>query len=532
MTMSFFQRLNGILKKKTAMRRPSPVLPKNALTDSGSEPSAAIGDRLSWFQLRLVHSSDVVFHEFVAGPQIKCALLYIKGMVDRHTLQKVLKELVSLDKTMDSVSFSSLIFERSQLPLDDTSIFRSVPEALTAILSGQALLLVDRDENMLALSVTSFDKRAIEEAPNEIVIRGPREAFIEDYEDNLTLIRRKLKTANFKSETMQIGTESKTTIAIAYMQGICKQELIDEVRKRLSDIEIDGVWSTNYIEEFIEDNPYSPFPQIQYTERPDVVAASLLEGRVAVIVDGAPNVLLAPVTFFMLMQSAEDYYDRFIPATGIRWVRFTFLFVSLLLPSIYIALTTIHPEIIPDKLLKTIAASREIVPFPALVEAFIMEILFEALREASIRIPKSMGQAVSIIGALIIGTAAVEAGIVSSVMVIIVSLTGISSFIIPHFDLGLSFRLLRFPIMFLAGTFGLFGIACGLILIYLHMVELRSFGTPYLSPLAPLRFGELKDVLFRAPLWSMKSRPGNGPNRRRVPAATRKWAQVKNEEGD
>ncbi|GJM68872.1 hypothetical protein HMSSN036_10880 [Paenibacillus macerans] len=294
---------------------------------------------------------------------------------------------------------------------------------------------------------------------------------------------------------------------LAYVEGLCKPELIKEVQRRLSYLKMDGVLSSSYVEECIEDNPYSPFPQLQYTERPDVVSAALLEGRIAILVNGSPMVLMAPVTFPMLLQSAEDYYQRYVAATWIRWIRYFFVLVSLLLPSLYIAITTFHPEMIPAQLLIAVASSREIVPFPALLEAFAMELAFEALREASIRIPKSIGQAVSIIGALIIGTAAVQAGIASAAMVIIVSLTGIASFIIPHFDLGLSFRLLRFPIMILASLFGLYGIACGMILIYIHLVNLRSFGIPYMSSIAPLVTEDLADTLLRVPWWKMYKRP-------------------------
>ncbi|WP_246079130.1 spore germination protein [Paenibacillus piri] len=490
-------------------------------------------ERLQWFKQKLLQCSDTVIHTFIAGPQIKCTLIYLKGMVDRKVIQQdVLKTIINFDSSLSAEAFSNLIFDQLHVPVDNVKVLHSIDKALAGILGGNALLLVDGDERMLEIAVTAFEKRSIEEAPNESVIRGPREAFIENLDVNLSLMRRRLQTESFKSEVMKIGTETQTKVVVAYLQGICKQELVDEIKKRLSSIEFDGVLDTGYLEEFIEDNPYSPFPQIQYTERPDVAVASLLEGRVAVIVDGSPNAILAPVTFFMFMQAAEDYYQRYVAASWIRWIRYVFLFASLLLPSLYIAITTVHPEVIPERLLRTIAASREIVPFPALVEAFIMEIFFEALREAAVRIPKSVGQAVSIIGALIIGTAAVQAGIVSAVMVIIVSLTGISSFIIPHFDLGLSFRLLRFPMMILAGTFGLFGIVCGLILFYLHLIELSSFGVPYLSPIAPMRFSDLKDILVRAPWWRMRTRPGlSGSNRQRQPVYSRKWAKPP-EEGD
>lgn len=522
------------LKKK--LKNWEIILPNSdtpVTTQQSTEPRTVDLDlRLDWLNQHLSNSSDLATHTFVAGAGLKCALLYVKGMIDLKAIeQHVLNTVGEFDPSWTAEDISMHIFVYKRLPVAHQSVYFSMQEAYLSLLEGGALLLMDGESRMLALSVTAFEKRSIQEAPNEAVIRGPREAFIESMDTNLTMIRRRLKTPSFKMDLMHIGTETQTSVAIVYLQGKCKQDLVDEVKKRLSAIEIDSVLGSSYLEEFIEDYPFSPFPQLQSTERPDVVSAALLEGRVAIIVDGTPIALIAPVTFFMLLQSAEDYYQRFVAANWIRVIRMLFLFISLLMPSVYVAITTFHPDIIPERLLITIASSREIVPFPALIEAFLMELSFEALREATVRIPKSIGQSVSIIGALIIGNAAVEAGIASAAMVIIVALTGIASFIIPHFDLGLAFRLLRFPIMILAGTFGLIGIACGMILIYLHLLELRSFDLPYLSPIAPLHTNDLKDTIVRAPWWAMKNRPsffdGKGRSKR---LKTRSWGHAKEEE--
>ncbi|RNB87062.1 spore germination protein [Brevibacillus fluminis] len=491
-----------------------------------------IQEQTDWLRTQLNGCFDVVYHTFVAGPNVPCALVYLRGMVDLQTIQDdVLHALQALPQS-DATLFYSQLFDRKQLPISE---YEAIPleDGVTAILQSHVLLLVDGEQRVIDLPLASYEKRSVSEPPNESAVRGPREAFIENAQVNLSLVRRRLKTPEFKSEAMIIGTKTQTNVYMLYLQGVSKQSLVDEVRRRLTSIEIDGLLGSSVVEEFFDDSPFSPFPQIQYTERPDVVAGSLLEGRVAVIVDGTPIVLLAPVTLFSLLQSSEDYYQRYVAATWIRWIRYLFILISLLLPSTYIAVTTFHPEMIPTKLLITIAASREVVPFPALIEAFIMEISFEALREAAVRIPKPIGQAVSIIGALIIGTAAVQAGIVSAAMVIIVALTGIASFIIPHFDLGLSLRLLRFPIMVLAGMFGLFGITCGMLLIYIHLVNLRSFDTPYLNPVTPLVFGDLKDTLIRAPWWLMRSRPSAYANdRKRLQRNERPWVHMQEENQD
>jgi spore germination protein len=532
--MSIFEWLMKMIRKQTALSQQNAAQQQpNSCEQPSDEQSAEIGCRLDWLHHHLSSSSDVVFHTFAAGPELSCALVYVKGMVDLKTIeQSLLKPIMSFDSSIAAYEFCAQIFTRKQLPIAQQSTPKSLQEATSSILDGEVLLLVDGDARMVSFGVTTFEHRAIAEAPNEAVIRGPREAFIENLETNLTMVRRRLKTSSLKVEMMHVGTETHTSVAVIYLEGTCKQQLIDEVKKRLSDIKIDSVLGSSYLEEFIEDNPLSPFPQLQHTERPDVISAALLEGRVGILVNGTPIAIIAPVTLFMLLQSAEDYYQRYVAASWIRYIRYLFLFISLLLPSVYIAITTFHPDIIPERLLISVASYREVVPFPALVEAFLMEISFEALREATVRIPKSIGQSVSIIGALIIGNAAVDAGIASAAMVIIVSLTGVASFISPQFDLGLAFRLLRFPIMILAGTFGLFGIVCGMILIYLHLIELRSFGMPYLSPVTPMRPGDLKDTLGRAPWWAMKNRPSfSNSSRHRQRLDSRKWAQS-DDEGD
>lgn len=488
-------------------------------------PTTELTPRLEWFKEQLDRCSDAVFHTFTIGKALPCALIYIQGMFDypnaeEHLLAPLLGE--SSERIDDPIS----LFEEHRVSLSRTIVLDDPEEAIKRVMMGHGLLLLEGEPRLLELPFVSYETRALEEAPTESVIRGPREAFVESLGTNLTLLRRRIKSPLLKTERLTFGVHTQTTVILTYLEGTCPDRLVREVKRRLAGIRIDGVLGSSYLEEIIQDAPYSPFPQLQYTERPDTVSASLLEGRIAILVDNTPMVMIAPVTFFIMLQSAEDYYQPFIAASWIRWIRFIFLSTSLLLPSFYIAITTFHPEMLPFNLLVSVSSSREIVPFPALMEALMMELAFEALREASVRIPKSIGQAVSIIGALIIGTAAVQAGIVSAAMVIIVSVTGIASFIIPNFDLGLSFRLLRFPMMLLAGIFGIFGIACGMILIYVHLVNLKSFGTPYLTPVTPQIARSLKDAVYRAPWWKMRSLPfmANRTNRAREIGNMRAWA--------
>jgi spore germination protein KA len=284
-------------------------------------------------------------------------------------------------------------------------------------------------------------------------------------------------------------------------------EVLKEVRQRLGRINIDAVLESGYIEELIQDKALTPFPTVNNTERPDALAAGILEGRVAIMVDGTPFALLVPALFLQFFQASEDYYQRADFATLLRVLRFLSFFISLLGPSLYIAITTFHQELLPPELLIRLVAAREGVPFPAFIEALIMEITFEVLREAGVRMPRAIGQAVSIVGTLVIGQAAVEAGIISPSMVIVVSLTAISNFVIPSFNMGIAVRILRFPIMFLAASFGLFGIVISLFAIVLHLCSLRSFGVPYMSPFASFNWDDQKDSIFRLPQWAQYARP-------------------------
>lgn len=314
---------------------------------------------------------------------------------------------------------------------------------------------------------------------------------------------------------MRIGRYTQTEVIVTYLEGIANPDVVKEALQRLERIDTDSILESGYIEEYIEDVTYSPFPTIMNSERPDAVAAGLLEGQIAILVDGTPFVLQAPVTFFRFLQSSEDYYQRFDIASFIRFIRYLSFFVSMLLPSLYIAITTFHQEMLPTTLLISLAAQREGVPFPAIVEAFLMEITFEVLREAGVRMPRVIGSAISIVGALVLGQASVQAGLVSAAMVIIVSFTAISNFVTPAVNMAVAARLIRFGLMLLAGTFGLFGILTGCMAVLIHLVSLRSFGVPYLTPVAPLVLSRLNDTFIRIPRWLTFMRPLSKGNRMR-----------------
>jgi spore germination protein KA len=325
-----------------------------------------------------------------------------------------------------------------------------------------------------------------------------------------------------------------------YIHGIANDKVVKEIRQRLKRIDIDSILESGYIEQLIEDQTFTPFPTMYNTERPDVVAGNLLEGRIAIFVDGTPFVLIAPALFMQFFQSAEDYYARFDIATSIRLLRIFMFMISLIAPATYVAVTTFHQEMVPTTLIVAIAAQREAVPFPAFVEALLMELTFEILREAGIRLPKAIGSAVSIVGALVIGQAAVQASIVSPAMVIIVSITAIASFATPSFDMAISARLIRFLFMIGAATFGFYGIILCLLMMVVHLCSLRSFGVPYMAPFAPFIPVNNGDTVIRLPWWTLRQRPRlitantvrEGSNQNPHPPASRGMVNRDFEEGD
>ncbi|MBO7743112.1 spore germination protein [Paenibacillus sp. MWE-103] len=446
---------------------------------------------------------DFNVHRFDLRSGKEAVVLYIGGITD---VEMVTRYFVS-PLTNLQIPVESLQDACKQLSMPNLSKLSLLQEVVMAISSGMTVLLLDGENEALSGDFSNWEKRNIEEPSSETVVRGPREGFVETLATNTSLLRRKLRHPDLKIEKMTIGRYSQTDVLISYIDGVIEPKLVEEMRSRLLRIDVDGVLESAYIEELIEDNPYSPFPQLGSTERPDTVAAALLEGRIAVFVAGTPFVLLAPNTLAMFMQSAEDYYQRYYIATAVRLLRYLFTAIALLAPSIYVAVLSFHHEMIPSKLILTMAQSRESIPFPAFIEALLMEITFEAMREAGVRLPKQVGAAVSIVGALVIGQAAISAGLVSAPMVMVVAITGIASFLIPHYPVGIAIRLLRFPIICMAGILGLLGVMLSIILIVVHLLGLRSFGTPYLSPIAPFRFEGFKDVLVRAPRWLLATRP-------------------------
>ncbi|MGE5390638.1 MAG: spore germination protein, partial [Deltaproteobacteria bacterium] len=457
---------------------------------------------------------DAVTKEFSFGhPSTRGLIVFIDGLTDRKEIEiNMLKPLLlelNMQETDDGLEDPDILsfIQKNVLPLADLKTVGSLQEICHHITSGDTVLLIDGYTSGLVTGTRSWQARPVQSPENEIVVFGPKEGFTETLRFNTALLRRRIKSTSLKIESMILGRISKTDIVVCYVDNIAPPELVAEIKKRLESIDIDAILDTGYIAELIADNKWTIFTQAEHTEKPDRVCGALLEGRICIMADGTPMALIVPIAFPEYMISPEDYYVHFIPASLFRMLRFFAFFIALLLPSLYVAIITYHHEMIPTPLLLTIAATRQGVPFPAFVEALLLDATFELLREAGLRLPRAVGPAVSIVGALIIGDAAVRAGLVSTPMVVIIAFCGIASFVNPSYNAGIIIRIARFGFLLAAGTLGFLGIIVGLILMALRMASLSSFGMPYLAPIAPFNLQQMGDIIIRRPWFNNKKRP-------------------------
>jgi len=458
------------------------------------------------------NSFDVIIRNVSIGlqPKIQTAIVYIDGLVDSQSIKDFLIESIikSPDLQEKLIQQDPLeVIEDEALPFGSIRNAHDWVQLFSALMDGETIILVDGKTKVLVVDTRGGDRRSIEEPTSQVTVRGPRDGFTESIITNTSLVRRRIKSPNLWVEARKLGKVTNTDVAIMYINGIANEKIVEEVRRRIDQIDVDSVLESGYIEQFIEDQTFTSFPTLYHTERPDTVSGNLLEGRIAIFVDGTPFVLIAPAVFIQFFQAVEDYYARFDIATALRFLRILIFSISIIAPAAYIAATTFHQEMIPTQLLIAVAAQREAVPFPAFVEALIMEVTFEILREAGIRMPRAVGSAISIVGALVIGQAAVQAGIVSPAMTIVVAMTAIASFATPSFAMAISARLVRFVFMIAAATFGFYGIILGIIMLTIHLSGLRSFGVPYMTPMAPFILKENADTFFRLPWWALKRRP-------------------------
>jgi len=456
-------------------------------------------------------AQDFSIREFDCFGKFPACVMYLSSLVDKeiiatHVVKPLMYEPSHLKGQQESFQQAQRLIRQVLFDADGKTEDR-VARALDQLLRGSAVILIDGINEAIIVNVQKVEKRGIEQPKSEQVIRGPREGFIENLQTNIALLRVRIPSVDLKIKYIELGAITKSQVAIVFMEGICEPRLIQDIEERLQAIRIDRILDAGYIEQFIQDNPRSPFPQIRSTERPDVAVGNLLEGRVAILVNGSPYALICPTTFAMFYQTAEDYTERTLIMSLTRMVRVIALLFSLITPSLYIAILSFHPELIPTKFAIAVASGRAGVPFPTFLEVFMMEAAVEILREATVRMPQQIGGALSIVGVLVIGQAAVMAGFVSPITVVVIALTTISSFATPAYNAAMAFRMLRFPIMLATGAFGFFGLIGALYLVNNHLISLKSFGVPFFSPFSPMNFGELKDTIIRAPLKYLLDRP-------------------------
>ncbi len=430
------------------------------------------------------------------------AIVYLEAMTNEKTISNhVLRPLNS--KQIAGAAKGTLDTIAALLEIRSKGV-RTYIEAVEQILTGRAVLLVDGESEALQLDTVGFSHRAVEKPQNETVIKGPHEGFVEDAKTNRSLIRKTVRDQNLVNEAMVLGKRTKTPVQIMYIDGVANPRLVEQVKQRLSDITAD-IPNLSVLEQYIEDRPYSILPSVLWTELPDRASAFLREGHV-VLIDNSAGCLIVPVTFWSFFHTSEDFYERWAYANFIRIVRFIALHVAVFTPAVYIAFTTYHAEMIPTDLLLAIAGTREVVPFPALVELLIMEVAFELLREAGVRIPSPLGSTIGIVGALILGQAAVEANLVSPILVIVVAITGLASFALPNVSLGFAARLARFTCIVFASFFGVVGIGFFAAVGLAYMSTFKSFDVPFLAPIAP-NYCASHDMVIRSPVWKQWLRP-------------------------
>ncbi|HHU63659.1 MAG TPA: spore germination protein [Clostridiales bacterium] len=485
----------------------------------------------------LPKNQNVVIRRFRLRDGTGAFIIFLEGMIEKRLVDEtVIKPLMQLNlalvcpEHMDRMDYVN----ENVLTADNTKIVRKYKDAVNRIVNGETLLYIDRGNSMLAVNFKGYQKRSVERPVTENVIRGSQEGFTEDLETNITLIRPIIKNKDLIIEIFTLGRTNQGQVAIMYLDGIVNPAIVDEVKRRIQSIDVDFIYGSGVVEELIEDNTFMLFPQVMITERPDRTAPCIMEGKVVVLVNGTPFVMTMPVTFLSLFNTSEDSNNRWYYSTLMRLIRLFGFFTAVFVPGLYVSLVNYHQQSIPAGLLFSIARNREGIPFPTIVEVLLMEVSFELIQEAGIRIPGLIGPTLGIIGALILGQAAVTAKIVSPILIIVVAITGLGSFSISNYELNFSARIIRFFFIALAAIMGFFGIAMGIIIISSLMVSMKSFGVPYLAPNWPRTGSRKSDNIIKKPAWRQEERPEymQPMDKKRQPDISRGWVKGKPSEGN
>jgi spore germination protein KA len=482
--------------------------------------SENVDENIKTLENEFGNSADLSIRKLNFSTNLNVSIIHIEGIVDEQSMnENVIKPIIQFLKEIESTNTAKDLADHiiQIISAASITIILDWSELLDRILAGSTVILINGNTKAIAVGTQKIQSRSITEPTTQTVIKGPKDSFTENISTNISLVRARIQNSKLRLERTKVGSVTKTDVGIMYIEGIADKNIVTEAMSRINKIDIDGILESNYIEEIVRDNRKTVFPLMQSSERPDAVVANLLEGRIAILIQGTPFVLILPVFFIQFFQSPEDYYENNLLSTFLRLIRIGSFLVNMYASAIYLALITHHHGLIPTTLMVSLMAQRDRVPFPAIVELLIMELAFEVLREAGIRMPRAIGPAVSIVGALILGQAAVEAGFVSAAIVIIVATSAISSFTLPNTSIVNVARGLRFLVIFSSAFIGFYGILLLTLCILLHLCSLRSFGVPYFAPFAPLRIGDQKDGLVRFPIISLlKKAPANKSNKTRI----------------
>lgn len=504
--LRIFSRLNR-KAKKIASSGPKQV-PKPHVY---RELSGSLADNEAYLRQEFANVSDIIFKKFYAG-EIELLAVWFDGMINNRVSHDIFRALM-LDMPKGQLldvpyKKRAEFLNQRFLPFYDTLQVTDLVEIKRWILMSKLVLLVEGCPVGLMVDAQNAPQRPISEPVIEPSVVGPHDSFVENLRVNTAVIRSRLGDAKLKSENYIIGRRTNTLVTLMYIADIANPKIVEEARQRLGRIDIDGVLDSSYIKELIQDRAYTLFPIMKSTERPDKVVADLLEGRFAIVVDGSPQVLIAPSLFMEFLQATDDYYINPTAVWFIRSLRYLSVFIATNLPGIYVALITFHQEMIPIPLVFSIAGTRELVPFPAYFDSLFLLIVFELLWESSIRLPRVVGAAINIVGALILGQAAVQSNLVSPTLVIVIAISAVANFTLGSgYELALAVRVIRLAILTAGGVLGFYGIALTSLAFLIHMASLRSFGVPYFEPFAPLNLKEIKDTLYRSPRWGVEDRP-------------------------
>ncbi|UOQ93875.1 spore germination protein [Halobacillus shinanisalinarum] len=442
---------------------------------------------IEWIKRALYHTDDLVIQPLTIGGK-SCRLLYIDSLISNENL---------MDYVIRPTKGSKIRDLEKAIQVSEVKQTETIHTIVSKLLKGSCAILVGGEAKALLASLPSQDKRAIAEPDSERVVSGSHEGFGENLSTNVMLLRRRIKAPSLKMKKYVFGKWTETDVALLYMDEIIDQEVIHNIEKKLDGVYLEDLQISTELLEAIQENKQSPFPQALTTERSDRAASYLLEGKAVLIVDGTPEVLVLPTTFFSFYQAVDDYSMHWMVGSFFRIIRLLSFFIAITLPALYIAIVTFHSEVLPLGIMYNIRTSIEFVPFPPILEALVMQLILELLKEAAIRLPSPIAQTIGIVGGLVIGTTVVEAGLVSNTMIVIIGLTAIASFAAPFNQMSVISRLLGFISMFAALFFGLFGIALILMAILIHLCKLESFGEPYFSPMSPLRVRDMKDFIIR-----------------------------------